>query len=161
MCLQLGPTKYQLWLKGLCASVFELLSLAMEHPPIHLTMMLFNGERIGTIAVAPSSNGGDLVEVIAKAIGRVSELVHISIKGNQVDPGMALGDENIVTGDVVTITHLIHPLDHDGARKCDSCQFQRFCHFGYSGDVAVIALCEPCGGHVGCDVAVLSSAESS
>ena len=124
-------------------------------------MMLFNGERIGTIAVLPSYNGRDLVDVIAKAIGRVSELVHISIKGNQVDSGMALGDENIVTGDVVTITHLIHPLDHDGAHTCDSCEFQRFCHFGYSGDVAVIALCEPCGGHVGCDVAVRSSAESS
>ena len=117
-------------------------------PFIHLAMMKFNGDYVGMIAVSLSFSGRDLVEAIAEELGCASATLSISIKDNCVDPMTALGDASVITEDIVTITNLTQPPVHNGIYRCDSCEFQRFCHLGFSGDVAVIALCGPCGGQV-------------
>ena len=110
--------------------------------------MKFNGKSVGTIDISSSSSGIVLVETIAKRLDCASATFSISIKGKCVDARTALGDAGVINEDVVTITHLTEPSVHDGIYRCNSCQFQRFCHFGYSHGEAVIALCEPCGGQV-------------
>ena len=109
---------------------------------------MFNGKSIGTIAISSSFYGIDLVEAIAERLGCASATLSIRIKDNCVDPMAALGDASVITEDIVTITNLTEPPVQNCIYRCDSCEFQRFCHLGFSGDVAVIALCEPCGGQV-------------
>ena len=70
---------------------------------------MFNGKRVGTIAISTSSSGRDLVEAIAERLGCASATLSISIKDNCVDLIMALGDASILTEDVVTITNLTEP----------------------------------------------------
>ena len=115
---------------------------------LHLAMRMFNGKSVGTIAISSNSSGIDLVEAIAERLGCASATLSISIKDDCVDPWTALGDASVITEDIVTITKLTEPPVHNGIYRCDYFEFQRFCHLGFSGDVAVIALCEPCGGRV-------------
>ena len=112
----------------------------------HLAMRKFNGECLGMITVCLCFSALDLVDAVAKKLACEPATICISIKGKTPDTELAIGDDGVMDGDVVTITRLAEPCVHDGIMHCNQCDFQRFCHFGYSNEVAVSALCEPCGG---------------
>ena len=100
--------------------------------------------------VQPTMLGNELHEMIADMLG-VRAYTFLLLHGSTALEGnTSLHHQDVNDNALITLVELDEPVKHNGIHQCDSCAFQRFCHYGYTlfgGEPeCVIALCEPCGG---------------
>ena len=94
--------------------------------------------------------GNALQEMIAEMLGKQPCTFLLLHDLTILEGGASLHDQDLNDNARLTLVALEEPLKHNGIHRCDGCDFQRFCHYGYSwygGEpTPVIALCEQCGG---------------
>ena len=124
-------------------------------PSWSLKCVSLGGENLISIKVQPTTLGYALHEIIADRLGirpYTFQLLHgIRPYTSLLQATISLQYQDVNDNALFHLVELAEPVRHDGIHRCDSCMFQRFCHYGYSsyGDDEpefVLALCEPCGG---------------
>jgi hypothetical protein len=112
----------------------------------------FNGGPLDSFSEWEDVCGQGIVAWLAKRLGADSATLALAHGRQPVQSSTSHIDQRICTGAVLTLTRLRVPPEHDGVQYCDSCDFVRYCHYGYTWSSAtmryeaVIAHCEPCGG---------------
>ena len=118
--------------------------------PVHIVG--FNGNSNDCFSVWKGVRGQGLVALVADRLGEDLAKLVLAHGRQPVQSCTSLFDQRICTGAVLTLTRLRVPPEHNGVQYCDSCDFMRYCHYGYTWSSAtmryepVIAQCEPCGG---------------